>query len=105
FPLATAHQGLLAGNREAASVTIAKHLDHEQMRGWYAFDEGGASGPGGWHHVNTNWKKGVAMPHGWAIAEMALLLRDALAFEDGGRLVLLAGVPVEWLRGKQAFSI
>jgi len=43
FPLARAHQGLLAGNRQAGYGTLQRHLDHEQMRGWYAFDEGGNS--------------------------------------------------------------
>jgi hypothetical protein len=36
------------------------------------------------------------MPHGWALAELWLLMRDALAYEDGNRLVLLAGVPRDW---------
>jgi hypothetical protein len=105
FPLATAHQGLLAGNRDAACATIAVHLDHEQMRGWYAFDEGGDSGPGGWGHVRTTWKSSVAMPHGWAVAEFWLLLRDSLLFEDGDHLVLLAGVPAEWLTGKEGVRV
>ena len=105
FPLATAHQGLLAGNRQAAHVTIARHLDHEQMRGWYAFDEGGDSGSGGWGYVRTTWKPSVAMPHGWAIAELWHLVRDSLLFEDGDRLVLLAGVPPEWLAGKDTVAV
>ena len=106
FPLAKAHQGLLAGNRVAAAETLAIHLDHEQMRGWYALDEGGPSGPGNWGRVVSNWKvtrqgaggaeSAMAMPHGWAIAEFELLLRDALAFEDEGKLVLFAGVPEGW---------
>lgn len=106
FPLALAHQGLLAGNREAAASTLAQHLDLDMMHGWYALDEGGPSGPGNWGKVKTNWKvdakgpKGagsaVAMPHGWAIAEFHLLLRDALVFEDGNQLVLFAGVPAAW---------
>lgn len=108
FPLARAHQGLLAGNRAAAFETLNTHLDHPQMRGWYAFDEGGPSGVGGWHHVRTAWpiarhangtpQSTVAMPHGWAVAEFHLLLRDALLFEDGDRLVLLAGVPPGWFQ-------
>ncbi len=98
FPLATAHQGLLAGSRDAAWKTIDIHLDHGQMRGWYAFDEGGRSGSGGWNHLRTTWNGDVAMPHGWAVAEMWLLLRDALAFEDDDRLVLLPGVPPVWFR-------
>jgi len=76
------------------------------MRGWYAFDEGGPSGPGNWGKVRTHWhvernadgsvKSAMAMPHGWAIAEMHLLLRDALAFEDEDKLFLFAGVPEDW---------
>jgi len=105
FPLATAHQGLLAGNRDAGHKTLAMHLEHEQLRGWYAFDEGGRSGSGGWPHVRTTWNGDVAMPHGWAIAEMQLLLRDSLLFEDGGKLVLFAGVPPEWFTHESGMSI
>jgi hypothetical protein len=96
FALAKAHQGLLAGNREAGHGTIASHLNHPQMRGWYVFDEGGKSGSGGWRLARTEWKSSVAMPHGWAIAEMWLLLRDCLVFENAGRLRLLQGVPRGW---------
>jgi hypothetical protein len=93
FPLAKAHQGLLAGNREAGYGTLRTHLKHPQMRGWYAFDEGGKSGSGGWRRVRTTWDGNVAMPHGWAIAELWLLLRDCLVFENEGRLILLSGIP------------
>lgn len=108
FPLATAHQGLLAGNRAAGHETVQRHLAHPQMRGWYAFDEGGPSGVGGWNHARTTWPRGeesVAMPHGWAIAEMYLLLRDCLLFEDGGRLVLLSGIPPEWFTHPEGIAV
>ncbi len=108
FPLATAHQGLLAGSREAGYGTVALHVDEEQMRGWYAFDEGGGSSSGGWHRLLTNWtrsvdkpgaNRSVAMPHGWAISELWLLMRDCLLFEDDSkRIVLLAGIPSDWFR-------
>jgi hypothetical protein len=107
FPLATAHQGLLTGNREAASGTLRIHLAHPQMQGWYALDEGGGSGSGGWHRVRTTWKhskeapgenRSVAMPHSWAMAEFWLLMRDSIAFEEGNRLILLSGVPAEWFK-------
>jgi hypothetical protein len=107
FPLATAHQGLLTGNRDAGYGTLAIHLDHEQMRGWFAFDEGGGSASGGWYRARTTWpcnkeKPGdnlsVAMPHGWAIAELWLLMRDSIVHEDDDQLVLLAGVAPEWFR-------
>jgi hypothetical protein len=96
FPLATAHQGLLAGKREAGYKTIAAHMDEEEMQGWYLLDEGGQSGPGNWSKVRTNWDKNVAMPHGWAIAELWLLLRDSLVHEDGNQLVLFSGIDPAW---------
>jgi hypothetical protein len=105
FPLAKAHQGLLAGNREAGYGTLQLHLDHEQMRGWYAFDEGGRSGSGGWGHVRTTWNGSVAMPHGWAIAEVWLLLRDCLVFETEQRLVLLSGIPQAWFTHEDGIKI
>lgn len=116
FPLARAHQALLAGNRDTAHKTIDTHLAHEQMtaghtwkagepaRGFFAFDEGGKSGAGGWKDKNgkpllrTTWNGDVAMPHGWAIAELHLLIRDAIVYEEEGRLVLLAGIPAEWFK-------
>jgi hypothetical protein len=105
FPLARAHQSLLAGNRAAGYRTLAWHLDQPQMRGWYAFDEGGKSGSGGWGHLRTKWNGSVAMPHGWAIAEVCLLLRDCLAYEDNGRLVLFAGVPPTWFTQPAGMSL
>jgi hypothetical protein len=105
FPLARAHQSLLAGNREAGYRTLESHLDQPQMQRWYAFDEGGKSGSGGWEHLRTKWNGSVAMPHGWAIAEVHLLLRDCLAYEDGGRLVLFAGVPPNWFRDPKGMEI
>ena len=105
FALAKAHQGLLAGNRQAGYGTLQQHLEHEQMRGWYAFDEGGKSGSGGWGRVRTTWNGNVAMPHGWAIAELWLLMRDCLAFENDRWLVLLSGVPPAWFTNKDGIRI
>jgi hypothetical protein len=105
FAPATAHQGLLAGNRQAGYGTVDLHLEHPQMRQWFAFDEGGKSGSGGWHHLRTTWthsktepdkNRAVAMPHGWAIAEVWLLMRDCLVYEQDDQLVLLAGVSPDW---------
>lgn len=45
------------------------------------------------------------MPHGWAIAEFWQLMRDAIVDEDGGRLVLLAGVAPEWFRHPAGISV
>jgi hypothetical protein len=105
FAPATAHQGLLAGNRRAGYETVNAHMDHPQMKHWFAFDEGGKSGSGGWPHLRATWKHSkvepdknhaVAMPHGWAIAEVWLLMRDCLLMEDAGQLRLFAGTPPAW---------
>ena len=75
------------------------------MKEWFALDEGGKSGSGGWQHLRTTWthsttepdgNHAVAMPHGWAIAEVWLLMRDCLLTESGGYLQLLAGADPEW---------
>lgn len=95
----------MAGNRKAGYGTLKVHLDHEQMKGWYAFDEGGKSGSGGWGRVRTKWNGSVAMPHGWAIAELWLLMRDCLVFENNQRLVLLSGVPPIWFTHKDGIKI
>jgi hypothetical protein len=105
FPLARAHQSLLAGNREAGWRTLEYHFDHPQMQRWYAFDEGGKSGSGGWGQLRTTWNGDVAMPHGWAIAEVHLLLRDCLAYEDNDQLVLFAGVPQSWFTDQAGMTI
>ena len=116
FPLASAHQGLLAGNRAAGHSTLSIHLDHPQMQGFFAFDEGGPSGSGAWRFARTTWPvfpqgdknpqgASIAMPHGWAVAELVLLLRDCLVYEDNDTLVLLAGIPDEWFTSKQPLII
>ena len=105
FPPARAHQSLLAGSREAGHGTLDLHLDHPQMRHWYAFDEGGKSGSGGWGHLRTTWNGNIAMPHGWAVAEVHLLLRDCLVYEDGGQIVLFAGIPESWFKDPAGIRI
>jgi hypothetical protein len=117
FPLATAHQGLLAGNREAGWQTLQWHLELPLMNGWYVLDEfskGPGSPSGSWQKVRTKWPSdpefpgrnhSVAMPHGWAIAEVWLLMRDCLIFEDKNRLVALAGVPPTWFENQDGFEV
>jgi hypothetical protein len=116
FPLATAHQGLYTGNRASGCGTIESHLAEPQMCGWYAFDEGGPTGVGGWPKLLTTWSwnyppepkpawartSAKAMPNGWVLAEFWLLMRDSLLFEDGERLVLLAGVTPDWFHKEMA---
>ena len=116
FPLATAHQGLFAGSRTAGYATIASHLAEEQMQGWYALDEGGPSGVGGWPALRTTWscamKKepwaplaAIAMPDGWGIAELWLLMRDSLVYEYADRLVMFAGIDPAWFTAARPWSV
>ena len=39
------------------------------------------------------------------LAELWLLIRDSLLFEDGEKLVLLGGVPADWLRGSEPITL
>ncbi|RMD84967.1 MAG: hypothetical protein D6820_00465, partial [Lentisphaerae bacterium] len=115
FPLLSAHQSLLAGNRTAGHQTIANYLAEEQMRGWFLLDEGGPSGLGAWPAILTTWSwnmnregfpaSGCAMPDGWGLAELWLLMRDSLFFEDGGKLILLAGVSPDWFFSSDPIEI
>lgn len=115
FAPATAHQGLLAGNRKAGYETVNLHLRHAAFhKTWYACDEGGKSGSGGWYHLRTTWPHNktepdrnyaVAMPHGWAIAEVWLLMRDCLVFEDRDRLVLFGGISPATLQNKKGIKV
>ncbi len=46
------------------------------------------------------------MPHGWAISELWLLMRDCLLFENvREQLVLLAGVSPDWFRHPEGMEI
>ncbi len=45
------------------------------------------------------------MPHGWAIAEIWLLMRDCLAYEQDDQFVLLAGVSPNWFEDHQGIIV
>ena len=45
------------------------------------------------------------MPHGWAIAEIWLLMRDCLVHERGDHSVLFAGVPPTWFKHADGMNI
>ncbi|GAQ84487.1 hypothetical protein KFL_001910060 [Klebsormidium nitens] len=98
FPLATAHQGLLAGSRQLGHQTIDSFLAYPKMTGWFTPDEGGASDAGKWAQVGYhNWNPKTASPHGWSLAEFWHLLRESFLFEDGDSLVVFGGVNGTWL--------
>lgn len=107
FELAQAHNMLRLGRRQEALMTIEQFLRTQDAPGLYAWAEGDATGdPAGlWRLVRGWWPESKIMPHGWASAEMALLLRDLFVFEEGGALVLGAGVAPTWLDSPEGVGI
>lgn len=60
--------------------------------------------PASWQHVAevlpANPRQGVYigdMPHSWAGADLVTAVRNLLVYEQGERLVLLAGIPEAWV--------
>ena len=45
------------------------------------------------------------MPEAWGPANLILLLRDMLFYEDGDSLHILAGIPAQWIRSGEKISI
>jgi len=96
FDLAQAHNYLWAGLPELAWMTLDSYLARPDAPSGWA--EIGASDidRARWDALVTTEPPEVVLPHGWVSAEMFLLLRDMLFFEDGERLVLLSGLRPEW---------
>jgi len=92
--LELAHDFLFVGMRPEMQQVLDFTLAHQTAPGLFAWAEGVDP-------VTSGFAEGD-MPHGWAAAELVNLVRDMLLYEDGGRLVIGAGVPPSW-RG-QPFS-
>lgn len=88
---------VLLGQRERAWTMLRWHLDHQSAPGVYAWGES--------FDPKTGRFRGGDMPHTWVGADYINLLRTCLMYEKGDQLVLLAGVPAEWLTGQKAFSV
>lgn len=92
-----AHNFLVVGERTAGYEVIQRYLDVYTFKTWRLLDEGGPSSRGYWSELsNWRWNPEVAIPHGWSLASLVLLMRDALVYEDDDALILLAGVPPDW---------
>ena len=93
-----AHNMLAAGKRNAGYEVVERYLALPAFRSWKLLDEGGPSSEGYWNRLsNKLWDPQVAVPHGWSLASLCLLIRDCIVREEGNRLVLLSGVPSHWL--------
>ena len=93
--LEVSHALLFLGERDNAWHTLTYTLDHQTFPGLYAWAEGVDPATGDFAEGD--------MPHAWASAELANLVRDSLLYEDGDRLVVGAGVPAAW--AGQAFAV
>jgi len=93
-----AHNMLAAGKRDAGYEVVERYLALPAFRSWKLLDEGGPSSEGYWKHLsNWLWDPQVAVPHGWSLASLCLLIRDCIVREEKGigwyscRECLLAG--------------
>ena len=107
FEAGQAHNYLYLGDRERTWQTIEHFLTHQTAPGLYTYHEGNGdeNSFGLWQQVRGWDRIRYVTPHGWTAAEVFLLLRDCLAYEDGGRLILGAGVPEEWMSQEQPFGV
>lgn len=115
FDMGMAHHGLFTGNRAAGHGTIDNFLNYEKpLRGWYAMDESGLPlsammkagwNPTSWAHYRTVCDYAYELPHGMAVSDLFLLIRDSLTFEEDGKLVVLGGVPESWFTAEEGITI
>ena len=107
FEAAEAHNLLRLGHADRALLVLEQFLRTQDAPGLYGWAEGDDTGDptGDWKDIRGWWparrrdlRRGSAiMPHGWISAELALLVRDLLVWEDDGQLVIGAGVRPEWI--------
>jgi len=107
FEAAQAHNYLLLGDRQKAWATIESFLTHHAAPGLYAYHEGEGdeNSFGLWGRIRGWNPVPKVMPHGWTSAELFLLLRDCMVYEDHNHLVIGAGVPASWMAEGAEFGI
>jgi hypothetical protein len=87
----------LLGRREIASEIFDWHLNHQTFPGAYSWAE----------QIDTTslWFAAGDMPHCWVAADYMNALRASLLYEDENRIVLGAGIPLEWIGPGKELSI
>lgn len=107
FEVAQAHNYLLLGDRERAWATIEHFLTDHAAPGLYAYHEGEGdeNSFGLWDRIRGWNPVPKVMPHGWTSAELFLLLRDCMVYENYNHLVIGAGVPQSWMADGSEFGI
>lgn len=81
---------LMLGQRERAWTMLDWTLDHDPTHGFFSWPEGMS-------RKDLSLAEGD-MPHGWMCASYISLVRNMLVRESGRDLVLLSGVPKQWLK-------
>lgn len=88
---------LMLGQRDRAWAMLKWTLDHDPTHGFFAWPEG--------MFTNDLTLAEGDMPHGWMCAAYISLVRNMLVRESGGDLVLLSGVPSDWLHAGARIAI
>ncbi|MGC8833276.1 MAG: hypothetical protein ACP5R4_04405 [Armatimonadota bacterium] len=107
FEVAQAHNLLFLGEREKAWATVENFLSNHAAPGLYAYHEGdGDENSSGLWELVRGWQPvPKVVPHGWTSAELFLLLRDCMLYEEHDHLVVGAGVPEAWMSNGAEFGI
>ena len=95
--LELAHAYLRLGRLDVLHQILGWTLDHQTLPGTFAWAEQVHPTHGGF--------SGGDMPHAWAAADYATLVREMLISERGGALELFSGVPDWWLSDGKVISL
>lgn len=88
---------VMLGQRERAWQMLDWTLKSDPTRGFYSWPEG-------MFRDDLTLAEGD-MPHGWMCAAYVSMVRNMLVRESRGELVLLSGVPGEWLKPEKSISV
>jgi hypothetical protein len=95
--LELAHAYLRLGRMDVLHQILAWTLRHQTLPGTFAWAEQVSPADGGF--------SGGDMPHAWAAASYATLVREMLISERGDALELFSGVPDWWLGAEQVIAL
>ncbi|MCX7803987.1 MAG: hypothetical protein N3A38_02245 [Planctomycetota bacterium] len=95
FDIAQAHGYLWLDLFDLVWATLEWYFSHQEAPAAWA-EIGGLDISDAWKDCWSFHKPKVVIPHGWVCAEMWLLLRDLIFYEDGLQLITGRGVPADW---------
>lgn len=100
FEIGQAHNYLYLGERNRAVQTVNYYLKHHDVQNLYGWLEDDHDIAEHWSQIEGWYKQPSRQPHGWVAAELFLLLRDMLLYEDEQTLIIGSGIPQLWLQEK-----